>query len=140
MTEASLAVFVFVSFLLPIPILAWLDRSKSKTDSDRQMYAGHFAAALALKAQVPRAPTWGLLVGVGVLGILFGPFVLAGIERVSLTTGISPGFSLDHIDWSHSLVMSVVWSILFGAAFLHRGRRVAAVMAVAVSRISYSIS
>ena len=96
------------------------------------MYAGHFAAALALKAQVPRAPTWGLLVGVGVLDILFGPFVLAGIERVSLTPGISPGFSLDHIDWSHSLVMSVVWSILFGAAFLRRGRRVAAVMAVAV--------
>ena len=90
------------------------------------MYAGHFAAALALKAQVPRAPTCGLLVGVGVLDILFGPFVLAGIERVSLTPGISPGFSLDHIDWSHSLVMSVVWSILFGAAFLHPGRRVAA--------------
>ena len=96
------------------------------------MYAGHFAAALALKAQVPRAPTWGLLVGVGVLDILFGPFVLAGIERASLTPGISPGFSLDHIDWSHSLVMSVVWSILFGTAFLRRGRTVAAAMAVAV--------
>ncbi len=96
------------------------------------MYAGHFAAALALKARVPSAPTWGLLVGVGVLDILFGPFVLAGIERVSLTPGISPGFSLDHIDWSHSLVMSVVWSILFGAAFLRRGRTVAAAMAVAV--------
>ena len=96
------------------------------------MYAGHFAVALALKAQVPRAPTWGLLVGVGVLDILFGPFVLAGIERTSLTPGISPGFSLDHIDWSHSLVMSVVWSLLFGAAFLSRGRTVAAAMAVAV--------
>jgi membrane-bound metal-dependent hydrolase YbcI (DUF457 family) len=96
------------------------------------MYAGHFASALALKAKVPRAPTWGLLVGVGVLDLLFGPFVLAGIERVSLTPGVSPGFSLDHIDWSHSLLMSVVWSVLFGAAFLRRGRTVAIVMAVAV--------
>ncbi len=96
------------------------------------MYAGHFAVALALKAQEPKAPTWGLLVGVGFLDILFGPFVLAGIERVSLTPGISPGFSLDRIDWSHSLVMSVVWSILFGTAFLRRGRTVAAAMAVAV--------
>lgn len=96
------------------------------------MYAGHFAAALVLKARVPRAPTWGLLVGVGVLDLLFGPFVLAGIERASLTPGISPGFSLDHIDWSHSLVMSVVWSVLFGAAFLRRGGTVAAAMAVAV--------
>ena len=96
------------------------------------MYAGHFAAALVLKAQVPKAPTWGLLLGVGVLDVLFGPFVLAGIERASLTPGVSPGFSLDHIDWSHSLFMSAVWSILFGAAFLRRGRIVAAVMSVAV--------
>ena len=96
------------------------------------MYAGHFAAALALKAREPRAPTWGLLIGVGILDILFGPFVLIGIEQVSLTPGISPGFSLDHIDWSHSLVMSLVWSALFGALFLRRGRTVAAVMALAV--------
>ena len=96
------------------------------------MYAGHFAAGLALKARVPEAPTWGLLVGVGVLDILFGPFVLAGIERVSATPGVAPGFSLDHIDWSHSLAMSLVWSLLFGAAFLRRGRLVAVTMAAAV--------
>ena len=66
------------------------------------MYAAHFASALALKAKEPQAPTWGLLVGVGVLDLLFGPFVLAGIERASLTPDVSPGFSLDHIDWSHS--------------------------------------
>ena len=82
------------------------------------MYAAHFASALALKAKEPQAPTWGLLVGVGVLDLLFGPFVLAGIERASLTPGVSPGFSLDYIDWSHSLLMTVVWSVLFGAAFL----------------------
>lgn len=96
------------------------------------MYAGHFAAALALKANKPQAPTWGLLVGVGVLDLLFGPFVLAGIERVSLTPGVPPGFSLDHIDWSHSLLMSLVWSALFAAAFLRRGKTVAALMGVAV--------
>ena len=31
------------------------------------MYAGHYAAGLALKGKVPEAPTWGILVGVGVL-------------------------------------------------------------------------
>src|SRR5207245_2720535 len=61
------------------------------------MYAGHFAAALALKARQPRAPTWGLLVGVAVLDLLFGVFVLLGIERVTPTPGASPGFSLDFI-------------------------------------------
>lgn len=95
------------------------------------MYAGHFAAALALKAKEPEAPTWGLLLGVGLLDLLFGPFVLLGIERVSVTPSVSPGFSLDHIDWSHSLAMSLVWAGLFGVLFFRRDRRVAAVMAIA---------
>lgn len=96
------------------------------------MYAGHFAAGLALKAKKPEAPAWGILLGIGLLDLLFGPFVILGIERVSLTPGIAPGFRLDFIDWSHSLVMAVVWSFLFGALFLRWGRPVAAVMAAAV--------
>ena len=96
------------------------------------MYAGHFAAGLALKAKTPEAPTWGILLGVGVLDILFGPFVLLGLETVTLTPGQSPGFSLDHIDWSHSLVTSVIWSILFALLFVRFGRKVMSVMAAAV--------
>jgi len=96
------------------------------------MYAGHFAAGLALKAKAPAAPTWGLLLGVGLLDVLFGPFVLLGIERTSVTPGVSPGFSLDYIDWSHSLVMSIVWAVAYGACFFRRGLRVAGVMALAV--------
>jgi hypothetical protein len=72
------------------------------------MYAGHLAAGLALKGRVPKAPTWGLLVGVGLLDLLFGPFLVEGIERATMTLGQTPGFSLDYIDWSHSLVMSLV--------------------------------
>lgn len=96
------------------------------------MYVGHFAAGLAIKAKVPEAPTWGLLVGVGVLDILFGPLVLAGVERASLTPSVSPGFSLDYIDWSHSLATSLLWSVLFGLAFFRLGRKVALVMGIAV--------
>ncbi len=96
------------------------------------MYAGHFAAGLALKGKVPEAPTWGILLGVGVLDILFGPLVLIGIERVSLTPGQSPGFSLDYIDWSHSLLSSVVLSVMFGLLFLRFGGRVMIVMCAAV--------
>lgn len=96
------------------------------------MYAGHFAAGLAIKGYVPTAPTWGLLVGVGLLDILFGPFVLLGIERVSITPGASPGFSLDYIDWSHSLAMSVVWSVAYAVCFARFGQRVMAAMLLAV--------
>jgi membrane-bound metal-dependent hydrolase YbcI (DUF457 family) len=96
------------------------------------MYAGHFAAALALKTTQPRAPTWALLLGVGFLDVLFGIFVLFGWERASLTPGRSPGFSLDFIDWSHSLAASLFWAALFGAFFLRRGRAVAVAAGVAV--------
>lgn len=96
------------------------------------MYVGHFAAGLALKARYPKTPTWGLLLGVGLLDVLFGPFVLLGWERVTLTPGISPGFSLDYIDWSHSLLMSLVWALLYGLLFLRLGRQTAVIMGVAV--------
>lgn len=96
------------------------------------MYVGHFAAGLAIKARQPRAPTWALLVGVGLLDILFAPFVLAGIERAAVTPSISPGFSLDFIDWSHSLAMSLVWSVLFACVFTRYGRGVMLAVGVAV--------
>jgi hypothetical protein len=96
------------------------------------MYVGHFAAGLAIKAREPTAPTWALLIGVGLLDLLFGPFVLAGIERATITPAVSPGFSLDYIDWSHSLLMSVVWSIVFAALFVRRGRRVMVALGFAV--------
>ncbi len=62
------------------------------------MYAGHFAAGLAIKAAEPRAPTWALLLAVGLLDALFGIFVLLGVERVTMTPGQSRGFTLDFID------------------------------------------
>lgn len=95
------------------------------------MYVGHFASGLALKAAEPRAPTWALLVGVGLLDILFGPFVMAGIERATVTPATSPGFSLDYIDWSHSLLMALVWSVVFASLFRKRGKAVAGVIGLA---------
>jgi hypothetical protein len=89
------------------------------------MYAGHFAAALAMKAKEPRTPTWALLLSTGFIDVLFGAFVLLGIERATVTPGQSPGFRLDFIDWSHSLAMAAVWSIAYGACFFRRGRAVA---------------
>jgi hypothetical protein len=96
------------------------------------VYAGHFAAAVVLRAREPKVPFWAILLGVGLLDLLFGPFVLLGIEHVTLTPDTPPGFSLDYIDWSHSLLMSLVWSLLFGALFFRLGRRAVLVVALAV--------
>lgn len=96
------------------------------------MYAGHFAAGLVLKAQEGRVPTWVILTGTGLPDILFGIFVPLGIEHATMVPGSSPGFRLDYIDWSHSLVMSLVWALAFGALFLGKGKRIAVFVAIAV--------
>ena len=96
------------------------------------MYAGHFAAALAIKAKEPRAPTWALLLGVGFLDVLFGIFVMLGVEKVRMTPRVAPGFSLDFIDWSHSLAMSLVWAGLFSIPFWRRSRPAGLAVALAV--------
>src|ERR1035438_10131195 len=96
------------------------------------MYAGHFAAGFVLKTQEPRVLTWVLLTGTGLLDILFGIFVPLGIERVTLVPHSSPGFRLDYIDWSHSLVMALVWAFVFGSFFLSRGKRIAMFAGLAV--------
>jgi membrane-bound metal-dependent hydrolase YbcI (DUF457 family) len=96
------------------------------------MYAGHFAAALALKAAVPKAPTWGLLVGMALPDLLCSAFLLANVEKVSPEPEFAPGFRLDFIDWSHSLVMTMVWAALFAALFWRHGRAVALAMGLAV--------
>jgi membrane-bound metal-dependent hydrolase YbcI (DUF457 family) len=88
------------------------------------MFPGHFAAGLALKVAEPRAPTLGLMVGVGFLDLVFGVAVGLGLE--------GGGFAHFETPWSHSLAMAVVWSILFAAAYWRLGPRVAAVMGLAV--------
>jgi hypothetical protein len=96
------------------------------------MYAGHFAVGLALKARQPAAPTWAVLLGTGFLDVLFGIFVMLGIERVTMTPHVGQGFSLDFIDWSHSLLMSLIWSFVYCALFWRRGRPVCFLLAFAV--------
>lgn len=96
------------------------------------MYGGHYAAALAIKAKEPRAPTWALLLGVGFLDVLFGIFVMLGVEKVTMTPHLGHGFSLDFIDWSHSLAMSLVWAVLFSLPFWRRGSAIGAAVGFAV--------
>jgi hypothetical protein len=84
------------------------------------MYAGHFAAGLALRGRARRVPITVLLVGAFLLDFLW---ILFGV------------FHLDHTawdDWSHSLVMSVVWATAFAACFWRLGTRALVVVWLAV--------
>jgi len=84
------------------------------------MFAAHFAAGLALKQRAPRAPLSAMILGAFVLD---GVWIVLGTLRVDRT---------DYDDWSHSLVMSIVWATLFSSLFWKLGRRAVCVLWLAV--------
>jgi hypothetical protein len=88
------------------------------------MYAAHFAAGLAVKGHAPRAPLWALLTAAFLPDLLWIVLARAGVEPE-----LPPRGFFD--DWSHSLLMIVVWSSLFALLFLNNGRRAAAAVWVA---------
>jgi hypothetical protein len=97
------------------------------------MYAGHFAVGLALKARFNKVPAVPIFLGIGMLDIIHGILTTAGIELVSPNPASGPYlfFDLSWIDWSHSLLMAVVWSLAWGMLFM-KNPRVALIAAAAV--------
>ena len=88
------------------------------------MYAAHFAAGLVIKSRVPKAPTWALLVGAFVPDVIWVVLANRGIEPTE------PQVFFD--DWSHSLLMIMVWATLFALIFWRREREVVIAVWLAV--------
>jgi hypothetical protein len=84
------------------------------------MFVGHFAVAFGAKRAVP-AVSLGTLFIAGQLADLIWPvLVIAGVERVAVRPGLTTVTPLDFIyyPFSHSLVASAIWALLFGAAYV----------------------
>jgi len=83
------------------------------------MGPGHFGGAFAAKPLAPKAPLWVFLVASEALDLLSALFIAVGFERMAVTrmdfsqglSVITPGW----IPWSHGLIMSIIWSLLFAA-------------------------
>jgi len=88
------------------------------------MYAAHLAAGVAIHSRAPKAPPAAILAGAFVPDFLWIVFAVAGLEPAG------PGRFFD--DWSHSLVMTLVWASLFALFFVNRGRAVATAAWIAV--------
>jgi membrane-bound metal-dependent hydrolase YbcI (DUF457 family) len=94
------------------------------------VFIGHFAVAFAAKKVAPRASLGTLVLAAAFLDVVWPVLVLAGIERFRIVPGftaVNP-FDFVYYPWSHSLLMTLVWSLLFALAyFAVKGDRVGAV-------------
>lgn len=103
------------------------------------MFVGHLAAGFALKARVPHAPLGPLLAGTTFLDLLFGVFGILGLEHVVVgDPAVFANWDLD-IGYSHSLLMSVVYSVALGWLAARWWRSVAVGVAIGLSVFSHFV-
>lgn len=100
------------------------------------MFLGHYAVACAAKRVAPAASLGTLFAAAAFLDLVWPVLLLVGVERVRVAPGITAFTPLDfeHYPISHSLAMSVVWGVAFGAVYfaLRRNARAAVVLAALV--------
>jgi len=91
------------------------------------MFIGHFAVAFAAKKVAPKVSLGTLIFAAVFLDAVWPVLVLLGVERFRIVPGFTAvnAFDFVHYPWSHSLLMTVVWSFLLGFAYFRaRGDRV----------------
>src|SRR3954470_9288207 len=89
------------------------------------MFIGHFAVGFASKRAAPDTNLGILMLAPLFLDLLWPIFLLLGIESVKIDPGNTAFTPLDLHDypWTHSLLMAVVWSLLYGAVVFFAGHR-----------------
>lgn len=83
------------------------------------MFIGHFAVGLASK-KISQLPSLAIMfIAVQFLDLIWPIFVLLGIETFEIQEGITKLTPLNftHYPYSHSLMMSIIWGVLFGLLY-----------------------
>src|SRR5678816_2313677 len=76
------------------------------------MFIGHYGVSFAIKAVDRSIPLWILFIAVQFVDVLWGVFVLTGVEKVRIVPGITATNPLDlyYMPYTHSLVGALFWS------------------------------
>jgi hypothetical protein len=85
----------------------------------RSMFLGHFGVGLAAKRVAPKTSLGTLWMAAQFLDLIWPIFLLAGIERVDISPGITKVTPLDFVSYpfSHSLLAACGWSLLFAGIY-----------------------
>jgi len=103
------------------------------------VFLGHVAVGLAAKKVAPKTSLLWLVGAPGLLDLLWPVFLALGLEEVRIAPGITAATPLDFVSypWSHSLVMTLVWSSLAAAAYLAATGYAAGALAIALGVTSH---
>jgi membrane-bound metal-dependent hydrolase YbcI (DUF457 family) len=88
------------------------------------MFIGHFAAAFAAKKVAPKVSLGTLVLAAAFLDVVWPVLVLLGIERFRIVPGFTANNPFDFVyyPWSHSLLMTIVWSLLVALGYFGLSR------------------
>ena len=103
------------------------------------MVIGHYAVGMAAKKFAPRTSLGTLIAAGAFLDLLWPVLVLAGIEVVTITPGVTAVTPLTFVSypWSHSLLMSGVWGALFAAGYFVARRYIPGTIAIGALVVSH---
>jgi membrane-bound metal-dependent hydrolase YbcI (DUF457 family) len=103
------------------------------------VFLGHYAVGLGAKKLTPYTSLGTLLMAAVTLDLLWPTFLALGLEQVRIDPGNTPVTPLDFVayPWSHSLLMSIVWAVLFAGFYLFFRRYPRGALVVAALVVSH---
>jgi len=103
------------------------------------MFIGHAAVAFAAKKAAPKTSLGTLMMAAQFIDLLWPVFLLLGLEHVRIDPGNTAVTPLDFYDYpfSHSLLMVVVWGLVFGGVYSAVRRYRAGAIALGLLVISH---
>lgn len=103
------------------------------------MFLGHIAVAFAGKRAAPSVSLGTWILAAQFVDLIWPLFLLAGLEHVRITPGITAFTPLDFYDYpiTHSLVGGVIWAALLGGVWLLRGSTAAVALLLGAGVLSH---
>lgn len=87
------------------------------------MLVGHFAAGLIGKRIEPKVSLGTWILAAFLADLILFPLLILGIEHIQIVPGAEVNRTIGRdIVFSHSLLMDLVWGVLFAAAYFFRRR------------------
>jgi hypothetical protein len=102
------------------------------------MFIGHFGVGLGLKNRAPSVSLGTLFLAAQFIDLLWPTLLLLGIEKVELSPAAKgPPLRFTEYPISHSLVMVLVWAVLFGGVYYLLRRHVTGALVCGIAVVSH---